>query len=207
MRTTFTTLSFALLLAGSGGAFAASSVDLSVKGSITPSACTPTLANGGEVDFGKLSAKDLRPAQPTYLPRQNLQMTVNCDAATLIAIASKDNRENTESSTDYYNFGIGLINGSEKLGYLTISTSNPIADGATVRGVGSRDGGVTWEREGSLMDDGLVAFADLATTTPLPIQTLTTDLHVGAVIAPAQNLTLNEEQTIDGSVTLTVKYL
>ncbi|WP_411381077.1 DUF1120 domain-containing protein [Pseudomonas sp. MPB26] len=207
MRTTFTTLTGALLLAVSGGAFAASSVDLSVKGMITPSACTPTLANGGEVDLGKISAKDLRPAQHTYLPRQNLQMTVNCDAATLIAIAAKDNRENTESSMDYYNFGIGLINGSEKLGYVTISPSNSIADGATVRSVGSRDGGVTWERESSFTDDGLTAFADLTTTTPLPIQALTTDLQVGAVIAPAQNLTLNEEQPIDGSVTLTVRYL
>lgn len=114
-------LTFALLLAGAGNAVAASSIDLAVKGTITPSACTPTLANGGVVDYGKISAKDLKVDSHTRLPSQKLQMTVDCEAATLFALAAKDNREGTESSLDYYNFGLGLINGSEKLGYLELA--------------------------------------------------------------------------------------
>jgi type 1 fimbria pilin len=56
-----------VLLASAGNAIAASSVDLTVKGSITPSACTPLLSSGGVADFGKISVKDLRPDNPTYL--------------------------------------------------------------------------------------------------------------------------------------------
>ncbi|WP_339417682.1 MULTISPECIES: DUF1120 domain-containing protein [unclassified Pseudomonas] len=197
----------ALLLSAAAQAVAASSVDLSVRGLITPSACEPTLANDGVVELGKISVQDLRLDWPTYLPRQDMQMTVTCDAATLIAIAATDNREGSDAQYDYYTFGLGMINGSEKLGFLTISTSNLIADGMPVRAIGSRDGGVTWQREGSFMDDGLTAVSELDTLTPLPVQRLTADLQIKAAIAPAQDLTFTKEETIDGSVTLTVKYL
>lgn len=195
------------LLASAGNAVAASSVDLSVKGTITPSACTPTLTNGGVADFGKLAAKDLRPDWPTYLPYQAMQMSVTCDAATLFAIASKDNREGSESISDYYNFGLGLINGSEKLGYLAVGVSSAMADGVNVRPIGSRDGGTTWRGESSFMDDGLTSFAQVGTLVPIPMQRLTTNLQVSAAIAPSQGLTLTNEVPLDGAVTVTVVYL
>ena len=197
----------AALLAAAGNAVAASSVDLSVKGTITPSACTLALGNGGVADFGKLSAKDLRPNQHTYLPRQDIQMSVTCEAATLFAIAAKDNREGSESDLDYYKFGLGLINSSEKLGYHTLSLSAPMADDVYVRGIGSRDGGATWEGESSLMDDGLLSFARSGTFVPIAVQRLTANMQVGAAIAPSQGLTLTNEVPLDGAVTVTVVYL
>lgn len=54
MSKSLNTLIASLLLAGTGHAFAASSVDLSVKGLITPSACTPALSDGGVHEIGKL---------------------------------------------------------------------------------------------------------------------------------------------------------
>ena len=200
-------LTFALLLAGAGNAVAASSIDLAVKGTITPSACTPTLANGGVVDYGKVSAKDLKIDSHTRLPSQKLQMTVDCEAATVFALAAKDNREGTESSFDFYNFGLGFINGSEKLGYLTIATFYNQADGVRATTIGSRDGGETWEFELSYMDDGLTAFSGPGNLLPIPIQRLTTELSIQVNIAPSKNLTLDEEQPIDGSVTFTLHYL
>lgn len=197
----------ATLLATAGNAVAASNVDLSVKGTITPSACTLAVGNGGVADFGKLSAKDLSPSQHTYLPFQNMPMSVTCEAATLFAIAAKDNREGSESNLDYYNFGLGLINGSEKLGYHTLALSGPMADDVYVRGIGSRDGGATWEGESSLMDDGLLSFAQSGTLVPIAVQRLTANLQVAAAIAPSQGLTLTNEVPLDGSLTMTVVYL
>ncbi|WP_122802093.1 DUF1120 domain-containing protein, partial [Pseudomonas viridiflava] len=43
----------ALLITGTAPAFAASTVDLTVKGIITPNACTPGLSSGGIIDHGK----------------------------------------------------------------------------------------------------------------------------------------------------------
>lgn len=59
MNTALKTLITALMLTSAGTAMAASSVDLSVRGLITPSACEPTLSSGGVYDIGKISAKDL----------------------------------------------------------------------------------------------------------------------------------------------------
>ncbi|MFE3760439.1 YidB family protein [Streptomyces sp. NPDC059104] len=42
---------------------------------------------------------------------------------------------------------------------------------------------------------------------PAPAESLTPDLDLGPQIAPAAGLTLNNEVAIDGSVTLTVRYL
>ena len=56
MKTCMPLLGGALLLALSNAVCAASSVDLTVKGLITPSACAPSLSSGGLVDHGKVAA-------------------------------------------------------------------------------------------------------------------------------------------------------
>lgn len=48
-----------LLLAMAFNAIGASRVDLAVHGSITPSACTPSLSAGGVIDCWKIAAKRL----------------------------------------------------------------------------------------------------------------------------------------------------
>ncbi|MGK9415376.1 DUF1120 domain-containing protein [Pseudomonas cedrina] len=206
MRTTFTTLSFALLLAGSGGAFAASSVDLSVKGMITPSACTPGLSNGGLVDIGKLSAKDLNVDRMTRIKEQKLQLSVTCDAPTVMALESKDNRPGSEYD-NRGNFGLGLINGTQKLGSMELSLVSPVADGVPVRAIESLDQGASWAGNSWLMPTNLLSVANTTTAAPIAVQLMTADLRITGLIAPANTLTLDNEVAIDGSVTLTVKYL
>ena len=47
MNKQLTILATALLLGATTSVFAASSTDLTITGTITPAACTPTLENGG----------------------------------------------------------------------------------------------------------------------------------------------------------------
>ncbi|PNA52870.1 hypothetical protein C1Y14_34105, partial [Pseudomonas sp. MPR-R5B] len=61
MKKPLAALATLVMLATSGAAVAASSVDLTVTGLITPTACTPSLSANGVVDHGKISAKDLSP--------------------------------------------------------------------------------------------------------------------------------------------------
>ena len=207
MNTAFKTLSAALLLLGSANVLAASSVDLTVKGLITPSACTPTLSGGGTVDYGKISAKDLKPDASTFLPTQVVQFTVTCDAATLMAMEAKDNREGSDANNDFMEFGLGLINGTEKLGGMELRLLNPVADGVSIVTVGSYDDGATWNPERYLMRNNLIAPAVAGVNTPIPVQVWTADLNVLPFIAKTSGLTLTNEVKIDGSVTLTVRYL
>jgi hypothetical protein len=61
-------------------AFAASTSDLSVKGSITPSACEPLISGGrGRLrqNFGRFA--QCRPIHP--LPNQSLHLSVRCEGS------------------------------------------------------------------------------------------------------------------------------
>ena len=196
-----------LLLTGTGTVLAASSVDLTVRGLITPSACEPSLSGGGNVELGKISAKDLKADKETQLADHPLQLTVTCDAATLMAIEPKDNRAGSASVVDDAAFGLGMVNANEKLGYFTMAVESAVADGADLGPIASRDGGLTWTRLMFLINNGITSVANSTTIAPVPVQSLVADLTVTPSIAPANSLTLTEEVPIDGSATLTVKYL
>ncbi|MGU3309465.1 DUF1120 domain-containing protein [Pseudomonas sp. M5A4_2d] len=208
MNTAFKSAITALLLLGSANALAASSVDLTVKGLITPSACTPALSNGGSVDYGKISAQDLNVDRTTDLAAQTLQFTVTCDAATLVALEAKDNREGSDLNNDYLEFGLGLINDTEKLGYMSLKLLSPVADGAPAITVVSYDDGVTWSNGGITLTSSYIHAPGAAgVNAPIPVQLWTADLYIAPTIAKTSELTLTNEVAIDGSVTLTVRYL
>lgn len=207
MSKSLNTLFAALLLSSAGNVLAASSVDLTVKGLITPSACEPTLSNGGVVDIGKISAKDLNADRPTGLTNPSLQLTVTCDAATLMAMELTDNRagSNYEDFIGYY--GLGLINGSEKLGDMEMRIINPVADSVAAQMISSQDGGLTWYNDRYFARDNILSVSNIGSTVPMPVQLFTGDLKIAPRIAPTSGLTLTNEVAIDGSATLTVKYL
>jgi len=202
-------LTAALLLTGASSAFAASSTDLTVTGIITPVACEPTLANGGVIDYGKISAKDLRETAHTPLDIKTIQLTVNCDASAQFAISTLDNQAGTASLGS--EMGLGLINGTEKLGYYQLGFKNPVANVPVSVGY-SRNEGATWaglaDDEAKLPNDW-IAFGNRisGTWTPEFVENVTVDMWLNTSIAPANSLTLTDEVALDGSATLQIEYL
>jgi len=199
-------LSAALVLATPSLASAASTVDLTVKGLITPNACTPAVASGGLVDHGKIASKDLTQNNPTSLPRVTLQFTIGCEGPTSFAIRPIDNRNGT--AIDSYSFGLGLVNDTQKLGRFYLTPKNILADSVSAQPIASSDGGNTWYAErnwelntlwgvGGMDDDSVL----------ISMQNLAMDFEVGGQITRADRLDLSNEVTIDGSATLEVIYL
>lgn len=205
MNTRLTTLAVSALLLSSANAFAASSVDLTVKGLIVPSACTPSLSGGGMIDHGKVSAKDLNPDRGTAIGVHTLSMTVDCDAPIQFALHPIDNRAASGLTTD---FGLGFINETQKLGHFYLTWRGMVADGVTVQPIASMDQGKTWYSEKFWEPSMYMAAASMSDDTqPLPIQNLSVDLEVLTIINAAASLDLSNEVTIDGSATVEVKYL
>ncbi|AZE93160.1 Beta-fimbriae probable major subunit [Pseudomonas orientalis] len=206
MKTRFTILAASVALLSSATAFAASTVDLTVKGLIVPSACTPALSSGGVIDHGKVSAKDLQPDQATLIGVHTLTMTVNCDAPIQFALHSIDNRAGSGLTTDY---GLGFINETQKLGRYSLSLRNPVAeDGAVVQTIGSYDQGKTWSSERVWQPSMYMSVASMNDDTqPVAVKDLTMDLRVTTHINRTDGLDLSNEVTLDGSATLEVKYL
>lgn len=128
MKKSLAALTAVFTLAGSGMTFAASTTELTVTGMITPSACTPSLS--GNVNYGKISIKDLDPNTPTHLDPITIRLNVLCDAATLIALRGTDNRSGSSTILDGY--GLGLTSNNVKIGNFTLSLENAVADNVDV---------------------------------------------------------------------------
>lgn len=205
MRNSLTLLSTALLLNLFSTAYAASAIDLSVKGLITPSACSPILSGGGVIDHGKLSAGDLNQGNPTYLPKHTVQMNVSCEAQTLFGLKAIDNRTASGSSSS---FGLGFVNGDKKLGWFYLYFNNPVMDGATARSIVSYDNGITWRPEDMFEPGPLFAISTPADTSlPIAGRELAVELEIATGIYDAAGMDLSQEVPLDGSATIEVKYL
>lgn len=200
-----------LLLPLAPFAYAASSVDLSVTGLITPSACTPSLSQNGQVDYGKIPARELHADAYTPLPKSTLQLGVSCEGSTAFALRLTDNRADSSSGTPLA-FGLGLINGNERLGMFHIVLSSPVADDAAVTSLQSMDEGQVWhpvDDTVALPPLRLAAFGDASSGgwAPLPVKQLRVAMNISTFIAPAQGLTLDHEVPLDGSATVDLIYL
>jgi hypothetical protein len=206
MKTSLSLPGGALLLAMTSSVFAASSVDLTVKGLIIPSACTPSMP--GDIDFGKIAARDLNTDTPTWLEPRRMTLNVNCEAATLFALKSFDNRGGSAMIANA--FGLGVINQTEKLGAFQLSFGNPVAPiPSTVLIMNSE--GYWWElvESDGIGPDNWVALGsrNSGDWAPHPLQDMSMDVTLRAAIAPANDLTLTQEVPLDGAATLEVMYL
>ncbi len=143
----------ACLAGASSIAMAASNTDLTVKGSITPSACAPLISGGGMIDFGKLAVKDLNAEQYTSLPNQSIQLSVRCEAPTFFTLTTIDNRAGSSANHDFWH-GLGITPEGEKLGGTAFHLYAPVADGVAVRTITSQDGGVIGGGACAVVDGG-----------------------------------------------------
>ena len=206
----------ALLGLLSSTAHAASTTELTVKGLITPMACTPLLSSGGLVDFGKISRNDLKLTNGTRLPHKYLTLTVNCNAAGRFALRMRDNRDGTAHVNSEIFYGMGLDTGGNKIGVYSVSfdpKQTVVDELAVVYGTESTTGGLAWRTSNlNPIDIGsrsLLGFTNVVGSSagPSAIQTLTSTLTLEATINARQNLDLSVETPIDGSATLEVVYL
>jgi type 1 fimbria pilin len=211
MKQSLTLMAAAFVLAAVSPVYAASSVDLNVTGTITPSACTPTLSAGGVVDHGKISVQDLHPNLETTMPDVTLQLAVSCEASTLVAVKSTDNRPGT--STEWgggtSNFGLGLAGGDKKVGRYALTLINALADDVPLAMIESVDG-KTWfdAPPGTVWQPGWMrSLANAADTTPVPMQSFKADVVISSTLNYKRDLPVTEEILIDGSATLDIVYL
>lgn len=195
-------LTGALLITGTTSVFAASTVDLTVKGIITPNACTPVLSGGGVIDHGKISAKDLDPDKPTHLPDQSIQLSITCDADTQIAFQVMDNvGDPAEDSTAY---SLGLI-GAQPVGGYYLSIESAVANGESAVPVSSEDKGSSWRAWKYINKARWSSVSQAADNTPATANNIQATVQVKTSINPG--LVISDDVPFAGSATFTVMYL
>lgn len=224
MNTTIrnTALASILFAAVSGAAVAGQSADLKVTGKIAPSACDIAISGGGTIDFGTIAASTLSDTAATVVGDKETSFTMTCSAATKVMWTSGDNRAGTADATagsSIYRdfnayFGVGAIDGKNIGAYVIHMPKPAVADGQDVGATVSSDNGNTWT---GFKTVGIAAnnhsqqafsWAPSGTDSPAAYKTVTQPFSVKLAIGKTSELPpLTQEVAIDGSATITLKYL
>ena len=199
------TLAFCLTAAP---AFGASSVDLTVQGLITPSACTPLLSADGIVDHGRIPARSLNQHEFSALPTQTLDLSVSCNESVLFVLVGLDNRASSSLGPGfYYGLGNNIHAPNERLGTVSMAFRDVVADGERALVLASSNQGQTWFPESNAYPDTYMGFAKPGTLIPEAHRLLTATLQVNTSINASAFLTLKQEVPLDGSIVLDLRYL
>ncbi|MDH0729569.1 DUF1120 domain-containing protein [Pseudomonas sichuanensis] len=196
---------------------AQSTVELNVRGSVTPASCTPALTGGGVVDFGRISVQDLSQTQRTQLKPRPIGLSISCDAPTRFALRMKDNRDGTALVNSGIYYGLGLDRSGNRIGLYEVQfdprriqadalTQVYITD-STSAGQGWHAADLQVDRIGA--NDMLLGFSDTlgSVAGPVPIRDLTATLMVQVVVAPTDSLDTSDDIAFDGEGTMEVVYL
>lgn len=210
------TVTAALLMITATGILAASSDVLSVNGTITPVACTPTFSNNGLVDYGKISRQDLNVDKRTQLRDESLDLNISCTAPARFALIMRDNREGSAIINSEIYYGLKFDRSGNRIGLYSLhfDPARTVVDAlAQVYRTDSTTGGRAWSSSSSspipIGAKSYLGFTDVAGSTagPVAIQNLSSRVTLVTVIAPTSTLDLTDDATLDGSATLEVIYL
>ncbi|MCT4704952.1 DUF1120 domain-containing protein [Enterobacteriaceae bacterium H11S18] len=224
-----TVCALAVLAVTATSAMAADSVDVKVTGTISPTACTPTLTSGGVVDYGTINANTLSADAYNVLASKQLDLSISCDAPAKVALKSINNRPNTVAGATEGAGGaavapVSLLNasnmpvvglgmeGEAKIGGYTMTLSDSKVDGSEAALLTQNSGETTWNTStnSALFSNSaavLTSWGAASTTAPVAFETLNATLNVQAYLNKGSELDLTKEVTLDGMSTLELYYL
>jgi hypothetical protein len=198
----------------------ASSTDLTVTGTITPEACTPSFAGGGNVYLGKIPAKDLNETTQTELPAQDISLQITCISSTTVAIKVFDNRATTALpgiivdgiSNSRHIFGMGAVE-STKIGGYGLRHGIPTIDGVQSTLMWDMLLTNSWQlpaaplvaKEGGV--NVMYSWGDSISTGPAAGRVHHFPMSLVPVIGPSNALPITADISIDGAATFELVYL
>lgn len=227
----------AVLATTAMSAQAADSIDVIVKGTITPAACTPTLAGGGVIDYGTMNPSILNATGMTLLDIKDVNFSISCDAPAAVAIKTSSSRKLTAAGVTSEGsngvalppatlsifgatpgtvgvMGLGLSDGKKVGGFgMRMLPTSITADGSAVRGLYSNNSGSTWNLMSSgslaaLTNNEIVSWAaNTGALQPLNFENLSGTLQVQAYINEKSALTISKPVLLDGLATMELVYL
>lgn len=213
----------AALLALSPVVASAQSVDLTVRGAIVPTTCTPTFTGGGTVNLGQHSSGALNTAAQTVLrDSDEVTLTIACGGTPApVALQVLDNSAATVHpgltlpgavAGSAVQFGLGAVGGTN-IGAYGIVAGAAQGDGAPASLLYKQfNADAAWVAETSPYLRAYTGAAGGYTswgtgTTPVAADVHTLSMRVRPVIRNGADLPLSAEVPLTGSATFQVSYL
>ncbi|MCS2167445.1 DUF1120 domain-containing protein [Scandinavium manionii] len=220
-----------VLAAATCSSYAAETATMKVQGVLTNSSCTPTLSNGGTVDFGTFHLGDLSASEVNQLGKKDITLTINCTAPSKVSWNTLDDRRdslkelritnafaNGSDATSYINeFGIGKTAENVSMGAYSIGI-NPAAvtgDGQPKTLVARSGDGMYWNESTGQTgaagpDDGWLrnfTITDPGKINPCAFTEAVFPLTIAAAIDSTTNLGITDTTQLDGQTTISLVYL
>lgn len=202
---TLTALSSLLL---SAAALASESAEIKVTGEITTATCEVTMVNNGVFDFGKISQSMVAEDKNSLLGNKDQGgVHVKCSAPTALTFTTTDNRLGTASHTiGGWNFGLGSVNGTGKLGFYHLHLRAPTVDGVASKLVKASGGDIETPQDQLAIEYGeRFGWATASGAKALAIgKDFAFSMSAQAYLAgkSSMNGTLGEDTNLDGSATM-----
>ncbi|MHA0872350.1 DUF1120 domain-containing protein [Enterobacter pasteurii] len=152
-----------LIALASASAFAEPTAVLKVHGTLTNAACSPSIGNGGVIDYGFIRLGDLSATENNKIGMKQVPVTITCTAPTKVGFTILDNRAdsnaqlpldiggNQNQSAKYYTYGVGTTTEGVKIGNYGMWMTDVTADGNTVDPVSNNHDweASKWHKSGS----------------------------------------------------------
>lgn len=113
--------------------------------------CTPSLDNGGLLDFGGFPVDHLWEDTPSGLDTRTIRLHIACTEPVVLAYTFQDDRSDTldggSSDIAAYGFGIGKTPGGVNIGhyYLYLNSADaPVVNNSTAYTIYSENNGEAW---------------------------------------------------------------
>jgi hypothetical protein len=207
------------MFAVQSAAQAADTAELTVKGSITTSACTPTLDKQA-VDFGTTMYATI-PENGLELDSRPVAMTIQCPTPMRVGFTANDNRKaSAESESDTSRLGLGYAaDGVTKLGTYTLGISNnttvdgtkspalQTADGTAWTPIPANDIGNGYTGDYVAADASRTYTAATPSGQPAEATVTQYEMYVHPTLRARDALNLTEDAHFDGSITFSLVYL
>ncbi|MEB5974116.1 DUF1120 domain-containing protein [Pantoea dispersa] len=212
----------------------AESFQLGITGTFKPSACSPSIDNGGTVDYGVIKTESLSKDDYTLLDQKEIILNINCDSPAKVALTASSGRKgsalvsNTEGKTGAgkpmvtfedpnnrigYAGAVGLgLDGEKKIGAYIVTIGDVLKDGKIATGLRSStklnwsiyDAYTLYTDNGA---DQYFTVSEGTTNTPGAFTTATFPLIIKGYINKASELDISKPIKLDGLTNIEMVYL
>lgn len=212
-----------LIALASASAFAEPTAVLKVQGTLTNAACSPSIGNGGVIDYGYIRLGELSATENNKLGQKQVPVTITCTAPTKVGFTVLDNRGDSNAQlpldigshlnqTDkYYTYGVGTTTEGVKIGDYGMWMTDVTADGNVVDPIANNHdwNPDVWKKAAIPRSDAFqtISFAETGTTTPLAITTANFNFVTNLTIRDTTTLAITDDTPLDGQATMTLVYL
>ncbi|EFC57784.1 MULTISPECIES: DUF1120 domain-containing protein [Enterobacter] len=210
-------------------AHAADTAVLKVQGKLTNASCTPTLSNGGIVDYGTIRLGELNATATNQLGERDSSLTITCSSPTKVGWSITDDRTDSVSPnvnvkvlgdliypTEGIAMGLGKTTGGVAIGNwaLYVAAANVTADGEHATLVKKADAQSPWENatiapvlnaaNHTVMS---VILPEATTPDPMAFTQVVYPLKTSVAIDKTSRLAITDDTQLDGQATITLTYL